>query len=509
MLESEILEFAYVLMLSILSFARVIIACMISVVSAIILSYAALSSRKNERLILGILDVLQSIPVLSFIPGVMIFLSRFGALGVELSAIILIVTGTIWNIIFSYYSSLKSIPSHISDLAQALKFGPAKRFLMIDFPFSVPQLTWNLILSFGGGWYFITYCEIFAIGELKYRVLGVGSYISESSASGDIFKIVVGLVAIVLVITLSFVFVWFPLVRFSRRFRFEETSAGEVIEPMFIGERGLSDLFDAGYKKALNASDKIDRLISRVPSFASELVLLAIVLSLVVVLSLIFYEMRKVSVREVTDVLLSLFPSIFRVVIGVSLSASVAIPLGIIFGLNKKYYGKVQPLVQILSSLPAPAFVPILYQIFKDIEGGVFLSSLVIIFLSSFWYIFYNTVGGVFSIPSDAFEVAKAMRMSRYDTLRNIILPGASKDIFVGLLTAWGGAWNGTFVAEYLHVGDEEFHLYGIGSFISRSATEGNIPVLLFATVVLATFVFLTNILIWQRLIRRSARRIR
>lgn len=494
--------------LTLLSLFRVLVACTLSVVLGIIISYISVSSRKNERLIIGILDVLQSIPVLSFVPGVMLFFTKLGKIGFEISALILITVGTIWNIIFSYYSSLKSIPSEIEELSKILRMGPFTKFLNIHFPFSLTQLTWNLILSFGGGWYFITYCEIFSVGELGFAVKGIGSFIMQKSAEGKMFEVVLGLVSITVAIILTFVFLWFPLIRFSERFKFEQVSGRELAGFSPIDEKKISNVFDSIYKKIAKGTRKIDTLFSKISNF-SDAIFFILLISLIFLASILFNEVRKLSLKEITDVLYSIFPSFLRVSVGIALSAAIAIPLGIIIGANKKYYPKIQPAVQILSSLPAPAFIPLIYPIIVKNETTLVVGSIMIIFLSSFWYIFYNTVAGVFSIPSEAFDVAKVLKLSSYDKIKKIILPGASKDIFVGLLTAWGGAWNGSFVAEYIHVGEKEFYLYGIGSFISKSAEEGNVPMLVLSTLAMATFVFIINVLVWQRAIRKTSKRIR
>lgn len=503
-------EFLYILYLSFISLTRVLIACLISVILAVVISYIATSNRRNERLLIGILDILQSIPVLSFVPGVMLLFSKLGKIGIELSSILLIVTGTIWNIIFSYYSSLKSIPTSIRELSKVLYLGSLRKFFIVDFPYSIPQLTWNIILSFGGGWYFITYCEIFAIGELEYSVQGIGSYIMQKSASGENLYVILGILAIIITIVFSFFLLWFPLLRFSERFRFEETTHESVSNLPLIGENKITEIFERLNKKLLEISQKIENYASnKLFSLIPNTIFLISIGAILFIISYIIYEIRELSLDELRDSFFSLFPSILRVSLGVAISAIIAIPLGIALGLNKAHYAKIQSAIQIFSSLPAPAFVPLIYPILMESNIGKLVAPLLVIFLSSFWYLFYNTVAGVFSISSDAFEVSKALRMSLYDKLKNIVLPGASKDIFIGFLTAWGGAWNGSFVAEYLHIGEKEYYTYGIGSQISKSASEGDVPQLLFSTLLMSSFVFITNIFVWQRLIKKSAKRIK
>lgn len=501
------------IVLSLTSLTRVLIACLISLAIAVIISYIAISDKKNEKLFIGVIDVLQSIPVLSFVPGVMIIFSKLGKIGIEISAIILIITGTIWNIIFSYYSSLKSIPSSIYELSISLKLGTIRKFFLIDFPYSIPQLTWNLILSFGGGWYFITYCEIFSVGELEHSVSGIGSYMMRNLESGENIYVAISLISIIMVITMSFFLILFPLLQFAERFKFEETSGSGSKIFSTILEKKMLDIFDSLYNRFLPISEKLERKLEKFLSILgrqiSNLSFLLLVLSIFLIVFYAFSEIKKLPLEDIKKTSISAIFSTLRVITGIVLAGIIAIPIGIFIGINKKIYTKIQPLIQILSSLPAPAFIPLIYPVIIGSEIGKILGPIIVIFLSSFWYIFYNTVAGVFSISSDVFEVANILRMNSKSRLKNIILPGASKDIFVGFLTAWGGAWNGSFVAEYIHIGQSEFYIQGIGSQISKSAAEGNIPLLVFSTMFLILLVFITNNLFWRRLIGKSAKRIK
>lgn len=506
-------ELIKIIALSAASLTRVLLACLISLVIAVTISYIAISSKKNEKLFIGIIDILQSIPVLSFVPGVMLIFSKLGKIGIEISAIILILTGTLWNIIFSYYSSLKSIPNSMYELSKALKLGPIRKFFFIDFPYSTPQLIWNTILSFGGGWYFITYCEIFSVGELEHSVFGIGSYMMSKLENGEKLYVILSLISIMFVITLTFILLWLPLLVFSGRFNFEGRSSIEIKGLPEILEKKISDTFDGLYEKFIPFSEKIESKLKGFFLPAGKLISntsFFIPISLIILISIYFSsELKSLSIDDIKITSFSAILSTIRVIIGITLSGVIAIPFGIFVGLNRQIYTRLQPLILLLSSIPVPVFVPLVYLEITENPIGKLVGPIIFISFSSFWYLFYNTVAGVLSIPSDIFEVAKILRMNTQSRLKNVILPGASKDIFVGFLTAWGGAWNGSFVAEYLHVGEKKFQILGIGSQISRSASEGNIPLLIFSTMFMSLLVFTTNILIWQRLIKKSAKKIK
>lgn len=506
-------EIFKIIVLSLVSLLRVLIACLLSLFIAIALSYLAISSKKNEKLLVSILEILQSIPVLSFAPGVMVLFSKLGKIGTEIGSIVLILTGAIWNLIFSYYSSLKSIPSTIRELSNSLRLGPIRKFVFVEFPYSVPQLTWNIILSFAGGWYFITYCEIFTVGELEYSVAGIGSYMMQKAESGEKLYVALSLLSIITVIALTFFLIWFPLLQFAERFKFEETSGITIESFLPTLEKKISDTFDILYKIFIHSSEKLERKLEKFFIIPGKIIsnLFFFVLVSIVALTMFyaFSEIKNLPIYDIKKTLISAIFSTLRVGVGITIAGIIAIPLGIFVGLNKKIYVKIQPFIQIFSSLPAPAFIPLIYPVIIENEIGKLIGPIIVIFLSSFWYIFYNTVAGVFSIPSDAFEITRVLRMDLKSRLKNIILPGASKDIFVGFLTAWGGAWNGTFVAEHIHIGQEEFYITGIGGQISKSAAEGNTPLLIFSTLFMSFIVFITNALLWQRLIKKSAKMIK
>ena len=517
MQRDSIFLFVELLEMSFYSLLRILVAYLFSLAIAISVSYIALLSRKLERMIIALVDILQSVPVLSFTPGVMLFIAERGRIGAELSAIILIVTSMVWNLIFSYYISLKSLPEELSDASRVLKLGPARRFLALDFPYSIPSLTWNSLLSFASAWYFLMYCEMFQLGEKQFNLPGIGSYILENTEKGDVLKVMLGFTSISAIIVVSYILIWFPLVRLSGRFRYEEGGGGGSSEgEVFAGSKHdvftkvFLIIFSYAGKKLFEFSKSIDRWMIRatkVKHFISEFIFWSGTLAISFVLVKLISEFTKIGLKDIYSSFLGLFISLVRVSIGVGIACLVAIPVGIILGLRRDFFMRFQPAVQVLSSIPATAFVPVVFSALKDLPFGMHLNSLFVIFFSSVWYIFFNTVSGVMSIPSEAFEVAKVLRMSTAVRLKKIIFPASAKEILVGVITAWGGAWNGTFVAEYISFEGESYVLHGIGGIIASSAEQGNISLMLFATALMCGFIALFNLVVWRPLIEKLSKR--
>ena len=507
----DIFLFVELLEKSFYSLLRILVAYLLSLAIAISVSYVALLSRKVERMIIALVDILQSVPVLSFTPGVMIFIAEKGRIGAEFSAVILIITSMLWNLIFSYYISLKSLPEELTDASQILKLGPARRFLSLDFPYSIPSLTWNSLLSFASAWYFLMYCEMFQLGEKQFNLPGIGSYILENTEKGDILKVALGFASISTIIVISYILIWFPLVRLSGRFKYEEGGASDVFtSKRDIITRVFLIIFSYVGKKIFEVAKTIDRFMMRaikVKNIISELIFWLGMLAISLALIKLIFQFTKLELMDIYSSLFGLLISLVRVSIGVGIAGLVAIPAGIILGLRRDFFVRFQPAVQVLSSIPATAFVPVVFSALKELPFGMHLNSLFVIFFSSVWYIFFNTVSGVMSIPSETFEVAKVLRMSTAVKLKKIIFPASAKEILVGIITAWGGAWNGTFVAEYITFEGRSYVLHGIGGIIASSAEQGNIPLMLFATALMCGFIALFNLLVWRPLIEKLSKR--
>ena len=505
---SEVLKLSSeLIVLSLISFTRIIIAYIVCLFLSIAISYIAVSERRIERIVIAILDILQSIPVLSFTPAVMMFFYGLGYIGWELATLTLIITGMIWNMIFSFYSSIKNLPEEAIELSKSIRLSPIRRFFVLDFPFSFPALAFNSLMSFSGGWYFLMYCEMFSIGDIEIKVRGIGSFILSTTEKGEIIPAILGFIAMSSIIALSYFMIWRPLIRLSNIFKYEfeyretKNELSNYEKTIFLTIEKLIRRFSIS-----DFLNKISSLIEKTRikrKTITDILYFIILASTATIFFLLFSRVINLKLEEIVKVILSIFPTIIRVLIGIIISAIVSIPVAIFIGLRRDLTDKLMPAIQILSSLPATALLPIIFFPLSKIKYGVEINSVIIIALSSIWYIFYNTLSGVRSIPQEILEVSESIRLSMKDKLRKIIIPGAAKDIYVGFLTAWGGAWNGSFVAEFINFGGREFKLYGIGSMISESAEKGNKDLMLFSTLVMASFIAIINLLVWRKILEK------
>jgi NitT/TauT family transport system permease protein len=505
---SEVIKLSFEsILLSLISLTRIIIAYIVCLLLSIIISYIAISERKIERIVIAILDVLQSIPVLSFTPAVMMFFYGLGYIGWELATLTLIITGMIWNMIFSFYSSIKNLPEEALELSRSIRLSPVRRFFVLDFPFSFPALAFNSLMSFSGGWYFLMYCEMFSIGDVEIKVRGIGSFILTATEKGDITSAMLGFIAIASTIALSYFMIWRPLIRLSNIFKYEFEYGGTRNE-LSNYEKTIFLTIEKFIRRFSTSDfpDKISKFVEKTHikrKTITDIIYFILLASISAIFILLFSRIINLKLEDIGKVIISIFPTLIRVLIGIGISAIVSIPAAIFIGLRRDLTDKLMPAIQILSSLPATALFPIIFFALSKINYGIEINAVIIIALSSIWYIFYNTLSGVSSIPKEILEVSESIKLNMKDKLRKIIIPGAAKDIYVGFLTAWGGAWNGSFVAEFINFGGKEFKLYGIGSIISESAEKGNKDLMIFATFVMASFIALINLLVWRKILEK------
>jgi|GEM_PF-3342540 len=490
--------------LGFISFFRIFIAYLLSAFLSILISYLAFYSKRFERILIPAVDIMQSVPVLSFTPGVMLIFYKLGRAGFELAAIFLIITSIIWNLIFSFYASLKNIPEEFDELSKILKVEGIRKFFLLHLPFSLPQFLWNSLLSFGNAWYFLMYCEMFSIGELEIKVDGIGAFILNSMERGEISKTFYGFLVILFIISTSYFLIWKPLLVASFVMKFEEESEEEILTRMNF----LDKFYFQILKRIMQAERFFSRLnqflmsksdkISKFFDYSSFLVLFAIAVFLI----FIFRFFLRLEPSDVLLCIVSIFPTLLRVSLGIFLASLFAILLAILIGTRwKPYQERIISVIQIISSFPVPALIPFVFPFFLQLPMGLELNALFIISTSSVWYIFYNTLAGVNSIPKELFLVGESLRMNLKDKLRQIILKGSRKDMLVGFITAWGGAWNGTFVAESIIFQEKEYKIFGIGSLIFQSAREGKIELMIFSTFVMCSFIVLFNIFVWKKLL--------
>jgi NitT/TauT family transport system permease protein len=509
------------------SLVRISVAYGLSLVFALGYGYVAASSRRAEIIMVPLLDILQSIPVLSFLPGVMLAMVAIfphSQFGVELGSILLIFTGQVWNIAFSFYSSLKTVPRELHEAAVIYRFSRWQRFAQLDLPFSTIGLVWNSMMSVAGGWFFLMACEMFVLGNRDFRLPGLGSFLQTAASSGNTSAILWGVATMIAVIVLLDQLVWRPIIVWADKFKFEQVESARgtqstllnligrasivlrlyrlLIQPVF---GWLSRTFTLGARRAAETfSAPKQHLLRRWMGYlfaAATLVGLGFA---------VFHAGRELSSlhrEDYRELLESAALTFLRVNTALILGALWTVPVGVAIASNARLARFAQPLVQMAASIPATALFPIILLFLLRLRGGLEIAAMLLMLLGTQWYILFNVIAGAMAIPTDLKEAAKIYRFGSWDRWRHLILPAIFPYLVTGMVTASGGAWNASIVAEYFHFQGKIVSTAGLGSTISSASDSGRFDVLLAATLIMATVVVLINRLLWRRLYRLASSR--
>ena len=506
------------------SLLRITVAYILSLAFTLVYGYVAAYNARAERIMIPLLDILQSIPVLSFLPGVMlamVALFPHHQLGVELGAILLIFTGQVWNMAFSFYSSLKSIPREMREAAKIYRFNWYQRFTQIELPYAAIGLVWNSMMSVAGGWFFLMACEMFVLGNRDFRLPGLGSYLQTAAGAGDTQSILWGVGVMIAVIVLMDQIIWRPVIAWAEKFKMEQVESGDAPQSWFLDviqhSRGLVRL----RKRAINPlrerltlhfAKQHNATVEDVPPTAwkvwtgraiAGVILVAVLYAVVRATGM----MASLPSQEYKEILEGAAATFLRVVLALAIGAAWTIPVGVAIGFNPRLSRIAQPLAQIAASVPATALFPIVMLALIRVGGGLGLGSIILLLLGTQWYILFNVIAGAMAIPTDLKEASKLFKFTSAQRWKRLILPGIFPYLVTGLVTASGGAWNASIVAEYQHLKDQTYTTVGLGATISRATDAGNFALLLASTVVMAIVVVTINRLVWRRMYRLAAAR--
>jgi NitT/TauT family transport system permease protein len=509
------------------SIVRITLAYLLSLVFAISYGYFAAYHPRVEAWMIAVLDILQSIPVLSFLPPVvlaMVSLVPGHQLGIELGVILLIFTGQVWNLAFSFYSSLKSIPREMTEAARIYRYSAWQRFWQLEMPYAAIGLVWNSIVSVAGGWFALMLCEMFTMGDRNFQLPGLGSYMQSAADSGDVRSLLIGILTVILIVVATDQLVWRPLIAWSDKFKFEQVeSADRVTSPILELLRRsalvntLSGKIWGRLEEPLNrhfSRSRKDRVVHPLDEDASRkgsigLWAIAAVVAMVggwAVLQAVLM-LRTVTWADLKLLLEGAAATFLRVNTSLLISALWTIPVGVAIGFNPSLARFVQPLAQVLASVPASAFYPILLIGLIQVGAGLGIGSIALMLLGTQWYILFNVIAGAMSIPSDLREVTSLYHFTRWQRWTKLILPGIFPYLITGMVTASGGAWNASVMAEYSKVKGETLQTIGLGAQISSATDHGHFPIILLATVLISLMVVSMNRLVWRRLYRLAETR--
>jgi NitT/TauT family transport system permease protein len=499
------------------SLLRMILAYILSLLFSVAYGYIAAYNAKAERLMIPLLDTLQSIPVLSFLPGVMVAMIALvptRQMGIELGSILLIFTGQVWNMAFSFYASLKTIPREMQEVARIYRWSRWQRLTELELPFAAIGLIWNSMMSVAGGWFFLMACEMFVLGNRDLRLPGLGSYLQTAANAGDTRAIVLGLATMIGVIVLLDQLVWRPVIAWAEKFKFEQVEAAEAptspiltlirksrVLPLVSSVifRPLRERTALHFAK-LEQEKKSESREGTSSKWIARLLLAAALAGVVYALVRMILLLTGLSRADLSSIAMGTGATFLRVELTLVLAALWTIPVGVAIGLHPKLSAVAQPIAQVAASVPATALFPIIMLALIRVRGGLGVGSIVLLLLGTQWYILFNVIAGAIAIPTDLKEVCNIYHFGRSERWRELLLPAIFPYLVTGLVTASGGAWNASIVAEYVHLKGQTFSTVGLGAIISNATDRGDFSLLLAATIVMATIVVTINRVLWRRL---------
>ena len=488
-------------------------------------TYAPLAakSRRAGKIMIPLLDILQSVPILGFLSfTVAFFMSLFPGqvLGLELAAIFAIFTSQAWNMAFSFYQALTTIPADLDEATRLYRLTPWQRFWRLEVPFAMPGLVWNTMLSMSGGWFFVVASEAITLGDNTWQLPGIGSYVAAALEARDITAVFWAIGAMLLVILLYDQLVFRPLVAWSAKFRFEVVAGATAEDPWVLKllrrTRVLQVATDAlaqgfGYLTSRPLGRPAGTTARRGPrsSLAGDIVFGTLVaLAVAAALREVYeYVAATLSWPDVVQAVLLGSITLLRVAVLMMLAAAVWVPVGVWLGLRPAWARRVQPLAQFLAAFPANLMFPIFVIVIVrySLNTDIFLTPLMV--LGTQWYILFNVIAGASAFPGDLQEAAKNFRVSGWLWWRRVMLPGILPYFVTGAITASGGSWNAAIVAEVASWGDTKLSAHGLGAYIAQATDAGDFHKIVLGVVVMSLYVVLFNRLLWRPLYAYSSRR--
>jgi len=512
----------YLPLYTLYSFLRGAGAYVLSILFTIFYARWAAYDRRAERLLIPLLDILQSIPLTAFITPVEIFLVGLfpnNNVGLEMSCIFVIFTGQVWNMTFSFYYSLKALPDDFNFVGKLARFTGWQKFTQIEIPFATKGLVYNSMVSVAGGWFYLSVIEAFTIGDQDYRVPGIGSYMSVAKEQHDGWAQFYAVVAMILLIVALDQLVWRPLIVWSNKFKIEDTEAefqdrSSVL--IYLSRSRIVNWFHRVFTRLVIRPDKpvlaIAPVTAKKPGVLSRIPWGYVLL--VPALVLIGYGAKDiglmlwaVTVKEWLTIGGCLLLTLTRVLASIVLSTLIAVPLGVWIGSNPRLARYMMPLTQIAASFPAPMVFSNLVVLIYLLHGNIEWGSVILMMLGTIWYILFNVISGASAIPQDLKACTELTHLTRWQRWRTLWLPGIFPALTTGWITAAGGAWNTSIVAEYIQPPNPPLMATGLGALISDAPAKGNYPVLAASVLAMALFVVFFNRTVWKRLSRLAQER--
>jgi len=484
---------------------------------------AAAKSRRAGLVLVPILDVLQSVPILGFLTfTVVFFMSLFPGqvMGLELAAIFAIFTSQAWNMAFSMYQSLKTVPPDLIEAADSFHLTAWQRFWRLEVPFAVPGLVWNTMMSMSGGWFFVVASEAVSVGDNNWKLPGIGSYVALALEQKNIAAVLWAILAMLLVILAYDQLLFRPLVAWSAKFRFETTAGATASDPWMLrlirrtrllklagAAVGDATAFVGGLRLSFRTRPQ-DRFTE--PSRVIDAIWIGFLLLLVglAVWRVTDFASSALQWSDVGEAVLLGLITLLRVVVLMILASLFWVPVGVWLGLRPVWARRAQPVAQFLAAFPANLLFPpvVLFIVYFQLNADIWLTPLMI--LGTQWYILFNVVAGAAAFPGDLKEVSSNFRIGGLLWWRSVILPGIFTYYVTGAITASGGCWNAAIVAEVASWGNTKLQAHGLGAYIADATEKGDMARVVLGVVVMSAFVVLFNRLLWRPLYAYAQRRL-
>lgn len=504
------------------SLSRGLIAYCFSLVFTLVYGYWAAKDALAARVLIPLLDILQSLPVLAFLPGLLLALEAAfprSNIGLELAAILMIFTGQAWNMTFSFYHSVRSVPQDQQEAADIYRFNEWQRLKWVELPFATLGLVWNSMMSMAGGWFFLMISEAYQLGDKDFRLPGIGSYMQVAVQAGRVDAMLWALLAMLLMIVSLDQLLWRPVVVWAQKFRVEEGGEQARVSSWLLDWLRQSRVLAAATKlmkqlhwpgRAVSARPR-KLAVSANQAGLARLVSYGLFSLLMVAGALGAWQLvlllADVSLAAWGQTLAAALVTLLRVLAATALGTLWALPAGLAIGLSPRLSRVFQPVVQVAASFPAPMLFPLVVAALGAIGIGLNAGAVLLMLLGTQWYILFNVIAGAMAIPLDLREMARSYRLSLWQSLRTLYVPSVFPYLVTGWVTAAGGAWNASIVAEYVDFRGQHLQAFGLGGQINQATSHRNFPLLGASVVVMAVMVVVLNRTLWRRLYDLSQQR--
>jgi NitT/TauT family transport system permease protein len=504
---------------------RMLIAMVLSLIFTFTYATLAAKSRRAERLLVPLLDILQSVPILGFISITVVFFMALApgrVLGAEFAAIFAIFTSQAWNMAFSFYQSLRTVPTELVEATRNFRLSPWMSFWRLDVPFAMPQLIWNMMMSMSGSWFFVVASEAISVGNTTITLPGVGSYIALAIEQRNLAAVGYAILTMLIVILIYDQVLFRPLVAWADRFRFEqepgviapESWVLQVMRRSRLVDR-LTQPFASTWRRLLVARwSKAAEPAKRAPEkphgwITFQWIAIITVLTAVALWQVAEFVIRDITASDIATALLLGLATLSRIIVLIALASVIWVPIGVWVGTRPKVANFVQPVAQFLAAFPANLLFPIAVSaiVVLKLDPNIWLSPLMI--LGTQWYILFNVVAGASAIPAELRSAGANFHVRGLLWWRRIALPAVLPYYVTGAITASGGSWNASIVAEVASWGDEHLRAYGLGAYIAEQTEAGDFHRIVLGIAVMSLFVVLINRTFWRPLYLYAERKFR